>query len=903
MRLITSLLPALLAAGLVAPAAAAAAEPATGPPPPGWALDGDRLVWTAPAPIPLGGAAVEFWDGDRLLGVPRPSADLRSYTLDGPVLERADRLRVRAAGRRLDAEEPVGPAGSAPPAPEPAPPPAGATDPGRPGPFPTRTREYALDPITVPGYPAPVEAQAVVVAPDGARGRRPLALFLHGRHFTCYDPADPGRIWATWPCPAGAEPVPSHRGYLQAQRLLASQGYVTVSISANGVNAQDLDDPDAGAGARSALVRAHLAKWADWAGPGRASAPEVVRASPAADLANVLLVGHSRGGEGVNRAATDSLSPPPPGSGHDGPARWRIRGTVLIGPTIFGHNPAVDVPSVTILPGCDGDVRDLQGQLYLDATRGVGSGTALHSALYLIGANHNYFNTEWTPGQAQAPAFDDFPAAPADPVCSPGTATRLTARQQQAAGATYVAAAARLFVAGDQRVLPLVDGSGVRAPSADPARVLSHAVGGARSAFVVPDGATTAEGSARVCDQVSADPATACVNPVEWWGSTHFTRFSGITQEPGRHAVALRWSAEGRAVVERPGRAVSLAGARELALRLAVPPNTAATRFDVAVTDTAGRRARLGSVSLDGLPGTERTSARWAQEVRVPLPPHGVDLHRVAALELVPRGGPGQAWLIDAHGWDRGLPDPRPTALPRVDVGELTVQEGDSGTRDYTLPVTVTGDGPGSVRLFVHDGDGGAFTQRLVTVEPGQHTIEVPMQVTGNTRWSTGSRRALLAKAVRGTVTGRYAGGLEVLDDDPRPTLTITPVSDRVAEGGSLVWRATLSAVADQAVLQLGAPIAPADAPELGTTDVDADWFSTQSYGEDPLPPRPLSTTRLMAAAHVPAGQWSAEFAVPTTADAEAEPAEQVRWHFPPLPGGSGITVTGTVTDAPPGRS
>ncbi|QTR03245.1 hypothetical protein J7S33_30590, partial [Saccharothrix algeriensis] len=105
MRLITSLLPALLAAGLVAPAAAAAAEPATGPPPPGWALDGDRLVWTAPAPIPLGGAAVEFWDGDRLLGVPRPSADLRSYTLDGPVLERADRLRVRAAGRRLDAEE------------------------------------------------------------------------------------------------------------------------------------------------------------------------------------------------------------------------------------------------------------------------------------------------------------------------------------------------------------------------------------------------------------------------------------------------------------------------------------------------------------------------------------------------------------------------------------------------------------------------------------------------------------------------------------------------------------------------------------------------------------------------------------------------------------------------------
>ena len=25
-----------------------------------------------------------------------------------------------------------------------------------------------------------------------------------------------------------------------------------------------------------------------------------------------------------------------------------------------------------------------------------------------MGANHNYFNTEWTPGQAAAPAEDDF---------------------------------------------------------------------------------------------------------------------------------------------------------------------------------------------------------------------------------------------------------------------------------------------------------------------------------------------------------------------------------------------------------------------------------------------------------------------------------------------------------------
>ncbi|MBY8854241.1 hypothetical protein K7G98_40785, partial [Saccharothrix sp. MB29] len=80
----------------------------------------------------------------------------------------------------------------------------------------------------------------------------------------------------------------------------------------------------------------------------------------------------------------------------------------------------------------------LLGLLFVDGTGGVSRGVALHSALYFVGANHNFFNAEWTPGQAEAPASDDFPVSWVDAVCSPGTATRLTAGQQQAAGATYV---------------------------------------------------------------------------------------------------------------------------------------------------------------------------------------------------------------------------------------------------------------------------------------------------------------------------------------------------------------------------------------------------------------------------------------------------------------------------------
>ncbi|TQM85263.1 hypothetical protein FHX81_7742 [Saccharothrix saharensis] len=892
MRAMRLLLPALVVTALATPVAQARPAADT-PPPAGWAVTGTRLTWTAPSPVPPGGAALEFWSGDRLLGVPRPSTDLRTYALDAADVDDVDGLQVRASGRRLDVEEPAPPSTAANATP-PTLAPAGDTDPGRPGPFTTRTGEYQLDPITVAGYPAPLEMQAVVVAPTGAPGRRPLALFLHGRHITCFNGTQ-GLL--DWPCPADAKPVPSHRGYLQAQRLLASQGYVTVSVSANAINAHDTLDVESGAGARSALVRAHLAKWADWAGAGRATAPEVVRAAPVADLGNVLLVGHSRGGEGVNRAAVDSLSPP----AGAGPARWTVKGTFLIGPTLFGHNPAPDVPSVTVLPGCDGDVSDLQGQLFVDATRGVSRGTALHSALYVVGANHNYFNTEWTPGQAEAPANDDFPASWVDAVCSPGTATRLTAEQQQTAGATYIAAAARLFVAGDRRVLPLLDGSGVRAPSADPARVLSHAVGGARSPFVVPDETTTASGSARVCAQVSADPVAACVDPAAARPSPHFVRFNRMVPEAGRSAVALGWTAAGQAATVRPAAPVSLAGSRHLALRLAVPPNTSAARFDVAVTDAAGRRAELGQVTLDGLPATDRLSARWAQEVRVPLPSRGVDLRRVAALELVPHGESGQAWLIDAHGWSPGLPAPHAVALPRVDVGALTVEEGDSGTRTVRFPVSVTGDGAASVRVFVQSEDGRSYTDQVLAVEPGQHEVGIPVQVNGNTRWSFDLRRVVLVKAVRGAVVGRYADRLTVPNDDPEPTITATPVTGAVTEGGTLAWRLTLSSPTDSNFTVAGRPVAP-DGVELSTTDVDETWFRQRVSREEPLPSRPLSSTGLQVTAYFFRGEVTKEVSVLTVADAEVEQVERIRFEVGTnTPGSPRVPITGEVADGTAG--
>jgi hypothetical protein len=627
-----------------------------------------------------------------------------------------------------------------------------AVDPGIRGPYATITGRYLLGQVRLPGLPAKVDMRGMVVAPVGAPGPRPLVLFLHGRHETCRRDAVET---AGWPCPPGATPIPSYRGYLYAQRLLASQGYDTVSVAANGVNGQDTELDDAGAGARSALVRLHLARWADWSGPGRAAAPLIVRLAPRADLSRVLLVGHSRGGEGVDQAATDSVSPPPQTRyGYSGPVRWTIRGVVLIAPTSYNQNPAPDVPSVTILPGCDGDVSDLAGQMFVDGTRGVSRGTALHSAVYVVGANHNFFSTVWT--------TDDFDA-PGDPICSPGAPTRLTPMRQRAVGQTYIAAAARLFIGGDDRVRPMLDGSGAGAPSAGPAVVLSDALGAGRSPLLVP-GATVVVHGARLCTEVTDDPVTACLGTGT---SPHFVPFHPVTREVGRLAVALTWTVAGRAASLRPARPQSVAGESAVDLRIIVPPNTTGTRFGVAVADREGRRADLGDVSVNGLPAGRGAAGYWGQEVRVPLAPaRRLDLAHIAELRLTPRTASGHAWLLDAWGWRPGLPAARPVALPRVDVGALVVPEGDAGIRTATAPITVSGRGTGTVRLWVVDPDTSVSVSRLITVHPGDRTIRVRVTWSGNTRRNADGVRRVLAKAVHGLVVGTAQGSITIRDDD-----------------------------------------------------------------------------------------------------------------------------------------
>jgi hypothetical protein len=390
---------------------------------------------------------------------------------------------------------------------------------------------------------------------------------------------------------------------------------------------------------------------------------------------------------------------------------------------------------------------------------------------------------------------------------------------------------------------------------------------------------------------VPAGPATACGSR-----SPHFVRFRFATTQPERQSVALKWSTPGEAGVITPAEPVSLRGSRDLALRLAVPPNAPATRFGVAVTDQSGRKRSLGTVSVTGLPGSDRLSALWAQEVRVPLP---ADLGHAASLELVPESASGEAVLVDAHGWNRGLVPVVPARLGRVDASVTSVDEGDSGTVTHNVAVTATGDGTRTIRLFYTDTTTNTPVTELVTLKPGEHRTDVPITYTANTRYGADTRYPIGVLALDNAVVGAAFGSLLVRNDDPAPTLTVTPLADSVTEGGTLTWKLTLSEAVDVAFAFTGGPVALVGGTELSTTDVDADWLLRYS-GEEPQPSRPLSSTRTQLWVTIPPGQTSVELQVPTLADAEAEGEEQVRLKFEgrsPTTG-TGFEVTGKVTDA-----
>ncbi|OYU37142.1 hypothetical protein [Novosphingobium sp. PASSN1] len=319
-----------------------------------------------------------------------------------------------------------------------------APDPTGRGPYTVDSAEYKLAakrdvlvaPFTV------TELWARVYRPANAKGARPVIVMLHGNHGTCgrIDPAVPGRIdddstyTDTGRCPEGYVVAPSHEGYAYLAKQLASWGYVVVSINANrGINAAWGDDEDFGLNLRRGrLILRHLVLLDRWNTSNASAKVLGFSLRGKLDFNQIGLFGHSRGGEGIRAALTQYRD-----VGSIWPSQFRSKPTFRalfeLAPVDGQAGRVLNAEGVAwnvLLPTCDGDVSDLQGQRVFDRmiTARAETVPTPKSMFTVEGANHNFYNTEWQQSDSQGCSSTDTKQPVVfDPAAAGSEAQRTTA--------------------------------------------------------------------------------------------------------------------------------------------------------------------------------------------------------------------------------------------------------------------------------------------------------------------------------------------------------------------------------------------------------------------------------------------------------------------------------------------
>ena len=237
-----------------------------------------------------------------------------------------------------------------------------------------RTAFWGLDPKTFP-------VQGRVWAPEGP-GPFPLVLIVHGNH-SMEDFSDPG--------------------YAYLGELLASQGFILVSVDENFLNSSLVDRinplegrPSKENDARGWMLLEHLVQWRGLnADPKNPLYGKV-------DMGRIGLIGHSRGGEAVAVAAAfNTLSHYPDDASVPFGYGFNLRAVAAIAP-VDGQYKARDRPTPLkdinyfVLHGSmDGDVTSFMGSSQYARDTLTGQVPAFKSALYIKDANHGQFNTSW----------------------------------------------------------------------------------------------------------------------------------------------------------------------------------------------------------------------------------------------------------------------------------------------------------------------------------------------------------------------------------------------------------------------------------------------------------------------------------------------------------------------------
>jgi dienelactone hydrolase len=215
---------------------------------------------------------------------------------------------------------------------------------------------------------------ARVFYPQGT-GPFPLFLIVHGNHEMS---------------------VASDNGYAYLCELLASRGFIAVTVDENFLNSGLFHDPPAQQPVRGWMLLEHLRLWHAWAKDAKSPFYGKV------DLNSIAVGGHSRGGEAAATAAFfNNLEYDPDDANIQFHYHYAIKSVVAIAPPDGQYKPAQqwrilkDVNYFTLQGANDSDVAQFQGSRQYDHIGFSGNMAAFKSELYIYRANHGQFNTMW----------------------------------------------------------------------------------------------------------------------------------------------------------------------------------------------------------------------------------------------------------------------------------------------------------------------------------------------------------------------------------------------------------------------------------------------------------------------------------------------------------------------------
>jgi hypothetical protein len=216
-----------------------------------------------------------------------------------------------------------------------------------------------------------------------------------------------GRVWY----PRGGGPFPlvlmvhgnhemsefSDPGYAYLGEMMASRGFIFVSIDENFLNVGLFHEPPDEKPARAWLMLEHLKQWHQW--NGSAGNPFYGKV----DTANVALMGHSRGGAAAATAAMfNKLAYDPDDASIQFHSGYPIKSVVAIAPA--GEWRALnDINYLTLQGAHDADVSSFLGSEQWDHVHFSGKADYFKSELYVYGANHGQFNTVWGRSDTRGP--------------------------------------------------------------------------------------------------------------------------------------------------------------------------------------------------------------------------------------------------------------------------------------------------------------------------------------------------------------------------------------------------------------------------------------------------------------------------------------------------------------------